>query len=78
MYFLQYIFWIYILFFFLSSVLIRENFDNCDNLVYQVGENQKNFKKGNNVNQMLGYTPNTHLYRILEFESSPLPAMRIF
>ena len=45
MYFLQYIFWIYILFFFLSSVLIRENFDNCDNLVYQVGENQKNFKK---------------------------------
>ena len=49
----------------MSSVLIQ-NLDNCDNLVYQVGENQKNLKK-NNVDQLLGYTPNTHLYRILEF-----------
>ena len=28
----------------------------------------------NNVNQLLGYTPNEHLYRIMEFKSSePLP-----
>ena len=43
MYF-QYLFWIFIIFFVLSSVL-HEGFNNCDNLVYQVGRNQQNFKK---------------------------------
>jgi hypothetical protein len=73
MYF-QKLFYVFILFFFLSSVLIREGFENCDNLVYKVGENQQNLKKKNNINQLLGYTKNTHLYRILEFDlTEPMP-----
>ena len=72
MYF-QYLFWIFIIFFVLSSVS-HEGFNNCDNLVYQVRENQQNLKKKNDINQLLGYTKNTHLYRILEFDSTePFP-----
>ena len=72
MYF-RYLFWFLIIFFILNSVLY-EGFNNCDNFVYHIGKNQKNLKKKNNINQLLGYTKNTHLYRILEFDSTePFP-----
>lgn len=64
----------FIIFFLLSSVFIREGFENCDNLVDPLGKHLDGLRKKNNVDQLLGYTPNEHLYHVLEYKSSnPLP-----